>query len=289
MYTFSLFISFSRFLRAYVCVCVCASLSLSLSRYLSRTPLYLYFRFEHSTRTVSEHRPTVPPRGRAGVTLHSQRREESRMHTRNRETVATESTHPKTLKSSRGPRRGSRLGSGWLWWGGWRCGQWLRGWWGWKLRGGGCSSRSRRPLRGISLPLAHRGGGVNNSPARVPPSFRLCPALRQLMRLLPRAARRRSFSYFRPRIHEETGRRQGPVRGREIERGTTGEPHPRARRGFMDAHEKRKRKREGNENGEEAHGRGAYFLRASSSTRSQRWTIPFFHHGGTRGAYASLA
>lgn len=111
-----------------------------------------------------------------------------RPYARNRETVATESTHPKTLKSSRGPRRGSRLGSGWLWWGGWRCGQWLRGWWGWKLRGGGCSSRSRRPLRGISLPLTHRGGGVNNSPARVPPSFRLCPALRQLMRRLsPRA------------------------------------------------------------------------------------------------------
>lgn len=61
--------------------------------------------------------------------------------TRNRETMATESTHPKTLKSSRAPRRGSRLGSSWLWWGGWRCGQWLRGWWGWKLRGGGCSSR----------------------------------------------------------------------------------------------------------------------------------------------------
>jgi len=105
--------------------------------------------------------------------------------TRNRETVATESTHPKTLKSSRGPRRGSRLGLSWLWWGGWRCGQWLRGWWGWKLRGGGCSSRSRRPLRGISLPLSYRSGGVNNSPARVPRSFRLCPALHQLMHLSP--------------------------------------------------------------------------------------------------------
>jgi len=143
------------------------------------TPLYLYFRFER-TSEVDECRDAVQST-RCHVSLSTARP----ACTRNRETVATESTHPKTLKSSRGPRRGSWLGSGWLWWGGWRCGQWLRGWWGWKLRGGGCSSRSRRPLRGISLPLAHRGGGVNNSPARVPPSFRLCPALRQLMRLLP--------------------------------------------------------------------------------------------------------
>ncbi|CAL1679659.1 unnamed protein product [Lasius platythorax] len=99
------------------------------------------------------------------------------MHEKPRNELATESTHPKTLKSSRAPRRGSRLGSSWLWWGGWRCGQWLRGWWGWKLRGGGCSSRSRRPLRGISLPLTHRGGGVNNSPARATTSVVSASAL----------------------------------------------------------------------------------------------------------------
>ena len=105
-----------------------------------------------------------------------------------------QSTHPKTLKSSRGPRRGSRLGSSWLWWGGWRCGQWLRGWWGWKLRGGGCPPRSRRPLRGISLPLTRRGGGVNNSPACASVGSTLssvsplpCSRLCQLAR---------SFSYF---------------------------------------------------------------------------------------------
>ncbi|XP_071638938.1 uncharacterized protein [Temnothorax longispinosus] len=96
-------------------------------------------------------RSTVPPRG-AGAMSHStpdndndnddeRRTNDGRtttrpMHERNRETVATESTHPKTLKSSRGPRRGSRLGLSWLWWGGWRCGQWLRGWWGWNVRGG---------------------------------------------------------------------------------------------------------------------------------------------------------
>lgn len=42
---------------------------------------------------------------------------------------------------------------------------------------------SEAPPCGISLPLTRRGGGVNNSPARVSPSFRLCPARCQLMRL----------------------------------------------------------------------------------------------------------
>lgn len=137
--------------------------------------------------------------------------------------MATESTHPKTLKSSRGPRRGSRLGLSWLWWGGWRCGQWLRGWWGWKLRGGGCSSRSRRPLRGISLPLTHRSGGVNNSPARVPRSFRLCPALRQLTRLSPpRAVSRRDL--FPISVHLSPGD-GGPARGRHDQGNARRERH----------------------------------------------------------------
>lgn len=163
--------------------CVFRSLSLSLSLFFW---LSLYFCYPDHTAAVVvvALQPTAPSRR---CRCRAASLPTTKPCTRNRETVVTESTHPKTLKSSRGPRRGSRLGSSWLWWGGWRCGQWLRGWWGWKLRGGGCSSRSRRPLRGISLPLTHRGGGVNNSPARVPPSFRLCPALCQLMRLSPRA------------------------------------------------------------------------------------------------------
>lgn len=170
--------------------------------------LYISDSIVFPMRTDDGTAPRVPCRTRLPMT---------RPCTRNRETVATESTHPKTLKSSRGPRRGSRLGLSWLWWGGWRCGQWLRGWWGWKLRGGGCSSRSRRPLRGISLPLSYRSGGVNNSPARVPRSFRLCPALHQLMHLSPRAVSRRSLSYFRP------WPRVRPVRRRRDQRNEEGE------------------------------------------------------------------
>lgn len=162
-----------------------SSLFMSLSRARDRPLAQSLFSLSrpHCCRGSGVLQPTSPSEVPYRCVCRASRRVASRRlfvpddGTRNRETVATESTHPKTLKSSRGPRRGLRLGSGWLWWGGWRCGQWLRGWWGWKLRGGGCSSRSRRPLRGISLPLTHRGGGVNNSPARVPPSFRLCPAL----------------------------------------------------------------------------------------------------------------
>jgi len=164
--------------------------------------------------------------------LHSRRRKPMPRETAKR--WPQRGTHPKTLKSSRGPRRGSRLGSGWLWWGGWRCGQWLRGWWGWKLRGGGCSSRSRRPLRGISLPLTHRGGGVNNSPVPwcASVAFRLCPALRQLTRLLPR-----SFSYFRPR--SPSGMPLLTRRGNDTRRRTSeersGELFSRISRGFRAA------------------------------------------------------